>query len=85
MEMVRLEPPAELTMSVGETMFTQRATRRLDPNRPVTDAQREIILFAFALAPLYNFIAYALVVFYNLISNLKNRILKKTKTCDRDT
>ena len=51
MEMVRLEPPAELTMSVGETMFTQRATRRLDPNRPVTDAQLEIILNAASKAP----------------------------------
>ena len=51
MEMVRLEPPAELTMSVGETMFTQRATRRLNPNRPVTDAQLEIILNAASKAP----------------------------------
>ena len=51
MEMVRLEPPAELTMAVGETMFTQRATRRLDPNRPVTDAQLEIILNAASKAP----------------------------------
>ena len=51
MEMVRLEPPAELTMSVGETMFTQRATRRLDPNRPVTDAQLELILNAASKAP----------------------------------
>lgn len=51
MDMVRLDPPAELTMPVGEAMFTQRATRRLDPNRPVTDAQLEIILNAAAKAP----------------------------------
>ncbi len=51
MDMVRLEPPAELTMQVGEAMFTQRATRRLDPDRPVTDAQLEIILNAASKAP----------------------------------
>ena len=51
MEMVRLDPPAELTMPVGDAMFTQRATRRLDPNRPVTDAQLEIILNAASKAP----------------------------------
>jgi len=51
MEMVRLGPPAELTMPVGDAMFTQRATRRLDPDRPVTDAQLEIILNAAAKAP----------------------------------
>ena len=51
MDMVRLDPPAELTMSVGEAMFTQRATRRLDPDRPVTDAQLQIILDAASKAP----------------------------------
>lgn len=51
MEMVRLGPPAELTMPIGEAMFSQRATRRLDPNRPVTDAQLEIVLNAASKAP----------------------------------
>jgi nitroreductase len=51
MEMVRLDPPAELTMPIGEAMFSQRATRRLDPNRPVTDAQLRIILDAASKAP----------------------------------
>ena len=51
MDMVRLEAPAELTMAVGEAMFSQRATRRLDPDRPVSDAQLEIVLNAASKAP----------------------------------
>lgn len=51
MEMVRLDPPAELKMPIGEAMFSQRATRRLDPNRPITDAQLEIVLNAASKAP----------------------------------
>ena len=51
MEMVRLAPPEELTMPIGEAMFTQRATRRLDPDRPVTDDQLEIVLNAASKAP----------------------------------
>jgi nitroreductase len=51
MEMVRLDPPAELRMPIGEAMFSQRATRRLDSNRTVTDAQLEIILNAASKAP----------------------------------
>ena len=51
MDMVRLDPPAELTMPIGEAMFCQRATRRLDPARPVTDAQLQIILDAASKAP----------------------------------
>lgn len=51
MDMVRLDPPAELTMPIGEAMFSQRATRRLDPDRPVTDAQLQIILDAASKAP----------------------------------
>lgn len=51
MELVRLDPPAELTMSIGEAMFSQRATRRLDSDRPVTDAQLQIILDAASKAP----------------------------------
>jgi nitroreductase len=51
MEMVRLNPPAELTMPVGDVMYSQRAIRRLDPNRPVTDAQLKIILDSASKAP----------------------------------
>ena len=46
MDMVRLDPPVELTMPIGEAMFSQRATRRLDPDRPITDAQLKVILDA---------------------------------------
>ena len=51
MEMIRLEPPAELGMSLAEAMFTQRAIRRLDPDRPVSDAQIKIMLDAASKAP----------------------------------
>ena len=51
MDMVRLDPPAELTMPIGEAMFSQRATRRLDPDRPITDAQLKILLDAASKAP----------------------------------
>ena len=51
MDMIRLDPPAELSMPVGEAMFSQRAIRRLDPDRPVTDAQLEIMLNAASKAP----------------------------------
>ena len=51
MDMVRLDPPSELTMPIGEAMFSQRAIRRLDPDRPVTAAQLEIILNAASKAP----------------------------------
>ena len=51
MDMVRLDPPSELTMPIGEAMFSQRAIRRLDPDRAVTDEQLEIILNAAFKAP----------------------------------
>lgn len=51
MDMVRLDPPEELTMPIGEAMFSQRATRRLDPDRPITDAQIKIVLDAASKAP----------------------------------
>lgn len=51
MDMVRLDPPAELSMPVGEAMFSQRAMRRLDPERPVTEQQLKIILDAASKAP----------------------------------
>ena len=50
-EMVRLGIPDGLTMSVGEAMFTQRAMRRLDPERPVTDEQLKLVLDAASKAP----------------------------------
>lgn len=51
MEMVRLEAPPELSMSIGEVMFSQRAIRRLDPDKPITDASIQIILNAGSKAP----------------------------------
>ncbi|MEE2689323.1 MAG: nitroreductase family protein [Pseudomonadota bacterium] len=51
MDMVRLDAPAELMMPIGEAMFSQRATRRLDPDRPVSDSQLKIILDAASKAP----------------------------------
>ena len=51
MEMIRLDPPAELSMAIGEAMFSQRAIRRLDRDRPVDDAQLKIVLDAASKAP----------------------------------
>ena len=51
MEMIRIEAPGELDMPVGETMFTQRAIRRLDPARPISDDQLKIVLDAASKAP----------------------------------
>ena len=51
MDVVRLEPPVELDMPIGEAMFTQRAIRRLDPKRPISDAQIELMLNAASKAP----------------------------------
>ena len=51
MELTRIETPPELDMPLGEAMFTQRAIRRLDPNRPISDAHLKIILDAASKAP----------------------------------
>ena len=51
MEMIRIETPLGLDMPIGEAMFTQRAIRRLDPNRPIRDAHLKIILDAASKAP----------------------------------
>ena len=51
MEMTRIEPPPELDMPIGEAMFTQRAIRRLDPERPLSDTHLEIVLDAASKAP----------------------------------
>ena len=50
-EMVRLAPPCALNMAIGEAIFTQRAIRRLDPDRPITDEQIRTILDAGSKAP----------------------------------
>ncbi len=49
-ETIRLEPPAELSMTVGEAMFTQRAIRRLKPD-PISDGQLKLMLDAASKAP----------------------------------
>lgn len=51
MEMIHLDPPAELSMPLAEAMFTQRAIRRLDPERPISDDQLELMLDAASKAP----------------------------------
>lgn len=50
METVRLDPPADLNMTVGDAMFTQRAIRRLKPD-PISDAHLKLILDAASKAP----------------------------------
>lgn len=51
MDMIRLEPPAELNMPIGQAMYTQRAIRRLDPKRAISDAQIKLMLDAASKAP----------------------------------
>ena len=51
MEMIRLPPPAELNMPLGEAVFTQRAIRRLDHNRPVGDAELKLMIDSASKAP----------------------------------
>ena len=48
---IRLEPPQELSMSIGEAMFTQRAIRRMRHDAPVKDADLKLILDAASKAP----------------------------------
>ena len=43
--------PAGLEMRLGEAMFTQRATRRLDPDRAISDEHTRLILDAASKAP----------------------------------
>ena len=50
MAMVKLEPPAQLGMSLGEAMFTQRAIRRLRPD-PVSDEDLKTLMDAASKAP----------------------------------
>ena len=51
MEMIRIDAPTELDMPIGEAMFTQRAIRRLDPSRPISEAHLKIVLDAASKAP----------------------------------
>ena len=51
MEMIRLDAPPELDMPIGEAMFTQRAIRRLDPHRPISQAHLKVLLDAASKAP----------------------------------
>ena len=51
MDMIRLEPPGSLTMSIGQAIFTQRAIRRLDPTKPISDEQIKTLLDAASKAP----------------------------------
>jgi nitroreductase len=50
MKEVRLDPPPELGLALGEAMFTQRATRRLRPD-PISDAHLKLVLDAASKAP----------------------------------
>ena len=50
MTMVKLEPLAQLGMSLGEAMFTQRAIRRLKPD-PVSDEDLKTLMDAASKAP----------------------------------
>ena len=51
MEMTYIDAPADLTMQIGEAMFTQRAIRRLRSGKPVSDADLKSILDAASKAP----------------------------------
>lgn len=50
-EQVRLDPPDELDMPVGQAMFTQRAIRRLDSTRPIAVETLNLLLDAASKAP----------------------------------
>ena len=51
MEMTYVDTPADLTMQIGEAMFTQRAIRRLRSDKPVSDADLKTVLDAASKAP----------------------------------
>ena len=51
MDMIRIDAPAELDMPIGEAMFTQRAIRRLDSSRPISEANMKVVLDAASKAP----------------------------------
>ncbi len=49
-DQVRLPPPAELDLPIGEAMYTQRAIRKFKPD-PISDEQLKLILDAASKAP----------------------------------
>jgi nitroreductase len=51
MEMTYIDAPADLTMQIGEAMFTQRGIRRLRSDKPVSDGDLKTILDAASKAP----------------------------------
>jgi nitroreductase len=51
MEMTYIDTPADLTMQIGEAMFTQRAIRRLRSDKPVSDADLKTVLDEASKAP----------------------------------
>jgi nitroreductase len=51
MEMTYIDTPADLTMQIGEAMFTQRAIRRLRSDKAVSDADLKTVLDAASKAP----------------------------------
>ena len=51
MEMTYIDTPADLDMPIGEAMFTQRAIRRLQKDKPVSDSDLKTILDAASKAP----------------------------------
>jgi len=51
MEMTYVEMPKDLTMPIGEAIFTQRAIRRLQHDKPIRDADLKTILDAASKAP----------------------------------
>lgn len=51
MEMIYIDAPTNLTMPIGEAMFTQRAIRRLRSDKPISDADLKTVLDAASKAP----------------------------------
>ena len=51
MEMTYVETPDDLTMPIGEAIFTQRAIRRLQHDKPVSDKDLKTVLDAASKAP----------------------------------
>ncbi len=51
MEMTVIGAPTDLTMPIGDAMFTQRAIRRLRHDKPVSDADLKTVLDAASKAP----------------------------------
>ena len=51
MEMTYIEAPADLSMQIGDAMFTQRAIRRFQHDKPISDADLKTVLDAASKAP----------------------------------